>query len=172
MKGFWVEADKVLGLVVDRLALIGGIPIIIMAVGIGREVVGRYFFGAPTQWSIELSENIMVWVVFLGAPYLIFRQGHIRADFFYLKYPKRMKAVADVIIYLAMLSYLGMLSYQAISYNYYLFTRGMKSSSAMSWPLSPIHLTVVIGCVFSFILTLYLLIRKINFLSGGEEDGT
>lgn len=169
MKEFWVAADKVLGSVVDRLALIAGMPIIIMAVGIGREIVGRYFLGAPTQWSVEISENIMVWVVFLGAPYLIFRQGHIRADVFYSKYPKRMKAVADIIIYLVMLSYLGMLSYQAISYNYYLFTRGMKSSSAMGWPLFPIHLTVVIGCVFSFIIAFYLLIRKIYSLSGGEH---
>jgi C4-dicarboxylate transporter DctQ subunit len=48
---------------------VSGMMVVVMMLSTSYEVVARYFFHAPTAWSLELAENLMVATVFLGAGY-------------------------------------------------------------------------------------------------------
>lgn len=49
-----------------------------MSVWVTYEVVVRYFFNSPTIWAVDLAEYTLLAVTFLGAPYLLRINGHVR----------------------------------------------------------------------------------------------
>ncbi|MBZ0123785.1 MAG: TRAP transporter small permease [Roseovarius sp.] len=34
------------------------------------DVIARYFFDAPTYWSLEIAQHLLIWGVFLGLPFV------------------------------------------------------------------------------------------------------
>ena len=77
--------DEKIPKVLRAIAFIGGLSVIVMMISISREVIGRYFFNAPSSWSVELCQHLMVVFTFLGGPYVLVLNAHVRADFFYQK---------------------------------------------------------------------------------------
>lgn len=70
--------------IVDRLsgalavlgaALLGGI-----ALAVFYEVVARFVFAAPTEWSLELTTYALVWSSFFGAAEALRRGRHVKVD--------------------------------------------------------------------------------------------
>lgn len=61
------------------------------------EVIARYFFGAPTTWAHGLSQRIFAVYFVIGAPYVLYHNGHIRMDIIYSRYSKRTKAIVDLL---------------------------------------------------------------------------
>lgn len=47
---------------------------------ISVQVVMRYFFGNPLQWSLEVSRILFVWIVFLGAAVAVRRGQYTALD--------------------------------------------------------------------------------------------
>lgn len=65
-----------------------------------HEVVGRYFFTAPTIWAGDLAV-IMYGIMFMVAsPYCLRDGAHIRTDFLYNRWSDRTKGLVDFLIYL------------------------------------------------------------------------
>lgn len=57
------------------------IVILILVIGsVCLEVVMRYFFRSPQIWVVELSEYALLYITFLGAAWLLGRDGHVRVD--------------------------------------------------------------------------------------------
>ena len=57
--------------------------IIVMAFGIGYEVVVRYAFSAPTPWAFDLSYMLYGTLFMMAGAYTLSRDGHVRGDFIY-----------------------------------------------------------------------------------------
>ena len=53
------------------------------------QVVSRYVFNSPSEYTDELSRYLLIWVGMLGATYLTGQKGHIALDFFIQKYFKK-----------------------------------------------------------------------------------
>lgn len=65
-----------------------------------HEVVGRYFFNAPTIWAGDLSV-IMYGILFMiASPYCLKEGGHIRTDFLYNRWSDKTKGMVDFFIFL------------------------------------------------------------------------
>ena len=52
------------------------------------QVLSRYVFNSPSEYTDELSRYLLIWVGMLGATYLTGQKGHIALDFFIQKYFK------------------------------------------------------------------------------------
>lgn len=50
------------------------------------QVVSRYVFNSPSEYTDELSRYLLIWLGMLGASYLTGQRGHIALDFFIKKY--------------------------------------------------------------------------------------
>ena len=65
---------------VDGMAWIAGILLLFMIFSICCEVLMRYFFNKPLTWTVEITEYILLYITFLGAPWLLKEEGHVRVD--------------------------------------------------------------------------------------------
>ena len=54
--------------------------VLLMSIWITYDVLARNFFGLGSPWFFDLSEYAMVWVTFLGAPWVLLQDRHIRIE--------------------------------------------------------------------------------------------
>lgn len=149
--------------------LAGGVTLVMM-VAIVREVVGRYFFHSPSDWSLELSEYMLVALAYLGAPYTELTEGNIRIDFIYGRYSPRVRAWVDIFINSVATLWSGMLVWQGWRLAWESWQLGSRSSEAMAWPLFPSQVLVPIGALLVCLVLALKTARRIKFLAARGKD--
>lgn len=65
-----------------------------------HEVFARYLFGAPTDWSYELTYMLYGSFFMLGAGYTLLKGQHVRTDIFYNNWSLRRRGIIDATVYL------------------------------------------------------------------------
>ncbi len=65
-----------------------------------HEVIARYVFNAPTDWSYELTYMLYGSHFMLGAAYTLLKGGHVRTDIFYNNWSARTRGIIDATLYL------------------------------------------------------------------------
>lgn len=73
--------------------------IMVMTLGIGYEVVVRYFFRAPTPWAFDLSYILYGTLFMIAGAYTLSRDGHVRGDFIYRLWQPRTQAAVELVLY-------------------------------------------------------------------------
>jgi len=74
--------------------------ILIMAFGVGYEVVVRRLFNAPTSWAFDVSFIMYGTLFMMGGAYTLSRGGHVRGDFLYRLWRPRTQARLEFILYI------------------------------------------------------------------------
>ena len=74
--------------------------IIILTLGTSYEVFVRYALGEPTSWAFDLSYLMYGAVFFMAGAYTLSRGGHVRADIFYRRWPVRVQATLELVLYI------------------------------------------------------------------------
>ncbi len=64
-----------------------------------HEVISRYVFDAPTDWSYEMTYMIYGAFFMLGAGYTLMKGGHVRTDIFYNNWSFRRRGTIDTVLY-------------------------------------------------------------------------
>lgn len=64
-----------------------------------HEVISRYVFDAPTDWSYELTYMLYGAFFMLGAGYTLLKGGHVRTDIFYNNWSLRRRGMIDSTLY-------------------------------------------------------------------------
>lgn len=59
------------------------------------QVVSRYVFSSPLNWTLEVARYLLIWLVFVGAGYVTSQRLHISVDLFVTKMGVRTVAVID-----------------------------------------------------------------------------
>lgn len=62
------------------MAVIAGLLLMFMMFSICYEVVLRYFLFSPLTWVTEISEYILLYATFLGAPWVLKKDAHVKVD--------------------------------------------------------------------------------------------
>lgn len=73
--------------------------ILLMAFGMGYEVLARYLFNAPTAWAFDMSYILYGTLFMVGGAYTLARNGHVRGDFLYRLWKPRTQAIVDLVLY-------------------------------------------------------------------------
>ncbi len=73
--------------------------IMVMAVGVGYEVLVRYGFNAPTDWAFDLTYITYGTLFMMGGAYTLSRGGHVRGDFLYRLWKPRTQARVELVLY-------------------------------------------------------------------------
>jgi TRAP-type C4-dicarboxylate transport system permease small subunit len=62
------------------LAKVAIVVLCLIIFSVCLEIFMRYFLNRPLVWVVELTEYALLWVTFLGAPWLLGQEGHVRVD--------------------------------------------------------------------------------------------
>ncbi|MFC1979972.1 TRAP transporter small permease subunit [Chloroflexota bacterium] len=74
----------------DLLAVLAATLIIFVMLVIALDIVMRYFLNRPIFWVTEIVEYNLLFITFLGAAWVLRKEGHIRVDII----PSRLKPKA------------------------------------------------------------------------------
>lgn len=69
------------------------------------QIYGRSFMATPPSWTEEMSRFTFVWYCFLATSVTLRAKGHLGLDYFYNKFPSKMRSVLDWCIQLITLGF-------------------------------------------------------------------
>jgi TRAP-type mannitol/chloroaromatic compound transport system permease small subunit len=148
--------------------LAGGLTAVMM-IAVIREVIGRYLFHNPSDWSLELCGYLLVGLSYLAAAFTEVQEGHIRIDFLYERLRGKKKTLTDIIIPFIGLCWGLILVWQGSRVAFHSLSIGARSSDAMMWPLFPSQIMVPIGSALLCLVLIAKIIRNIIHLTRGNE---
>lgn len=64
---------------------------------VAADVLLRYLFRIGAVWAGELEWHLLSPIVLLGMSYALLRDGHLRVDIVYARFPERLKRVVDLL---------------------------------------------------------------------------
>ena len=91
-------AGHVLDRVEDAFAVLAAVLLVVGIATVLLEITARYFFGVSYAWVIEINEDILVYLPFLGAAWVLRKGGHVTIDLLETLLPAAVKRGADVAI--------------------------------------------------------------------------
>ncbi|MCR9140017.1 MAG: TRAP transporter small permease [Alphaproteobacteria bacterium] len=78
------------------LAMFSAALIMAMSLWITYDVITRTFFGFASPWAFDLSEYSLVWITFLGAPWVLMQDRHVRIELLVDVLPRPVQRVLGV----------------------------------------------------------------------------
>ena len=81
----------------DGLGHLGGAILALMTLAVFLQVVLRYVFSTGIEGLDEVPRYLFVWLVMIGGAAAMYRLEHTTLDYFRLRLPPRLRALASVI---------------------------------------------------------------------------
>ncbi len=110
----------------ELLAKIGLVALLLIVI---HEVVVRYVFDSPTLHSVELSEYLLVLVVFMSIGWVLKEDRHVAVTFAVDLLPEKMRLVLKTLTSLLTLAFLGILVWKGGKTSITAYTGNYHSSS-------------------------------------------
>lgn len=132
------------------------------------DVIGRYLFKASIFGSQDLTQLMMVIVVFLGFGIEAEEDGNVRIEIFYQHFPKKLKAAMNILAWAV-----GIAAYSMVAYRLYLramsvFVKHNASTMTLGISLAPFLLIAALGCFFMVLQLLSNIVADVMTLCGRD----
>lgn len=110
--------------------------IVLLTLQVTYEVTARYAFALPTSWGYDASYILYGALFMMAGAYTLARNGHVRGDFLYRKWPVKRQAAFDLVLYFVF--YLpGMIALIVSGWDFFSQSMAQNERSAFS-PTGPI----------------------------------
>jgi len=144
---------------------------LILTVLVVVEVLRRYAFNSPTQWSWEVQQQIFALVISLGAGYVLLHKGHVKCDILHNRFPVKLKGWMSLIGVAFALVYLVAITWKGFGWGLTSLTMWEHSPSVWAPPIYHLKLAMFVGCALFLLQGVALFIRNwITAITGKEEE--
>ncbi len=126
-------AGRLHGVITDLGYLAAGLCLAVMAVLYGLEVVMRYFFNAPTRWSLETITFLMLVMMFLAIPHAVRAGMHIAVTLIADMSPRLARTITYAITVIGILL-CGFIGYISFMENYRQYTQDIVTTGNVTIP--------------------------------------
>jgi len=159
--------------VINRLTwlaeLLAEVGLALLLLIVLHEVVVRYVFNSPTLYSVELSEYLLVLVVFLSIGWVLREDRHVAVTFIVDRLPKKMRLGVNVLTSLVTMAFLWVLVWKGGKTAITAFTGGYHSSSLLNFPMWVPYALIPLGAL---ILGLQYIVKILQLFSSSAADGS
>lgn len=153
--------SKTVTAVVKKIGLLGAFTMIGLMMLTVADVFLRKFFNSPILGSFELTEFLLVVLVFFAIPWAAFKKSNVKVDLIVGKFPLRLQAAFNSITCLLSLIITAFCGWYTIPQAIYMLKLG-KVSDMLDIPYYPFYFFVAFGF---FILMFVLLANLIEFVN-------
>jgi TRAP-type C4-dicarboxylate transport system permease small subunit len=159
--------DKKLVWFSSALSYVGAFALFTMMCLTTVDVVGRYIFNRPITGVFELTEYLVLILIFSFIGYTQSQKGHVAVDILLPLLPPRLKKLIDVANHLICLALMGLITWMGVAKALELKVVG-EASPNLHIPAYPFAFYLVLGC---FVMCIELLrsIIQLMFFSQGED---
>jgi len=142
----------------------GGVILLGMMLLTTCDVIGRYVFNLPIAGAYEITEGMMVVIVFLFISHTQASKGHISIDFVIIQLPVRWRIAIDILTHLVSLLMVILLTYMSVI-RWTELMRINEHTAILHLPISPFLLIMAFGFL---VYSLELLKDVIKLFKGKE----
>jgi TRAP-type mannitol/chloroaromatic compound transport system permease small subunit len=157
---------------IDRINIgigkISSFLILILVAIVMYEVVSRYLFNAPTQWTNELSEYLLTGVVMMGGAYCLAEKEHVRVDIIHRNFSDRTQAWIEIFTFFLVLTFVTAIVWKGGEASFDAFIHDRRSMSVMEMPLFPSMVLVPVGAFLLGLQSLAGALRAVLQLTGSQ----
>ena len=133
------------------------LPLIVVVIAV--DVVGRYFFSHPYQWSQEVATLALLLLFVAAIPFTTASDGHVRTETLYEKYSPRLRAVTDAAGALCGAVFMGVIAYWQFHELPGLRARG-EGAEFIDIPYWPISLFVALCMLFGAVQLVLRMVQR------------
>lgn len=157
--------EKALSPIVPVVGNIGSFIIMAVMLLTVADVFGRRFLNKPVTGSYEISQLVLVIIVFTTIAYCQLLKGHITIDLLVSRLQRRIQDVINSIVYVLFLVTFGLLSWQLFVYALEALQKKEVSGTILI-PVYPFAFIAAIGCT---LLCLIVLTHLMMFIAKAVE---
>jgi TRAP-type C4-dicarboxylate transport system permease small subunit len=157
------RANRILGPLADALVRVtagmralSGFVIVVVTLVTGYDVIMRYVFARPLEWSLPISMLGLVIIVMFAIPNIAAQRSHIAMDLFYRKFSRRGKLVADVVTNTATLVFSIVVGLTAAGASMNFLAGGLHTSGSFNLPIWIDYAIVAIGLLVLALVVIFM----------------
>lgn len=166
--------NKVIDWCIIALAAIAGAVLLFLLLAVCFATVSRALFNEPFAFLIDYASYALLYIAFLGAPWLLSKRGHINIDMVINALPPKAKkiwqAVLDLVLAFTCIV-IGVIGFQLTKSN---FVNNVIISDFLNTPQWVLLISVPLGSFFTAVeairLCIYGLIAKPDDTAGKEAQ--
>ncbi|UCD79250.1 MAG: TRAP transporter small permease [Desulfobacterales bacterium] len=152
--------SDVLNTIVKYLA---GFLLAAMTVVVFLQVLFRYVFDAPLDWSEEMATFAFAWMALLGAGVGLKYNQHPSLDVFHSRFPPFLQKTAELLVNLAVMFMLIVLCVAGWQLT---ITMKMQTMAALGYSVAYIYIILPISAL---IMLFHVLVRTVNLFSSSKR---
>lgn len=160
--------SKKMGWISSGLSTLGSIALLSMMLLTTIDVIGRYFFNKPVLGAFELTEFLVLILIFSFLAPSQAKKSHVAVDLVFQHFPIRLRAIVDVFNHLLCLVFMSLIAYRC-----YVRALEIKSFGEATSNLGiikyPFAYFVVFGCAALSVEYLRDLIHLLFVKPEGED---
>lgn len=146
--------------------------IVILTLGTCYEVFVRYLLNSPTAWAFDMSYLMYGAVFFMAGAYTLSRGGHVRADMYYRRWPARVQATVELVLYVVFF-FPGVTALVISGWGYgtsslRIFEVSVNSPAGV--PIWPLKMMIPIGAALLTLQGVAEVLRCVQCLSTGRWE--
>lgn len=145
------------------MAVLCGTMLMIMMMLTVVDVIGRYFFAHPIPGATELTEILLVAVIFLGLPLVSLDRDHVAVDIVTEHLPKRIRTILDLVTTVVSSAVLGVVAWRIWVYADQIGAYG-GATNTLRLPLAPLGylcaVSAAVGAVFMIWAAIGTLVKR------------
>ena len=142
---------------------------VVLVITITYDVIMRYLFNAPTNWSYTLSYMLGATMFCIGQGYVHRINGHVRVDLLYVKFSPKTKLLLDLIFTILFFLPAFLLVSKSLWENFFYSFHVQEKAIHSTWyPITwPYKFLIAIGFSLFFIQGIMRLIEDLRTLVKG-----
>ena len=74
------KAGSIFDRTINILTVAAIVILVFVMLSVCAEVILRYFLNRPLIWVVQVTENSLLYIAFLGAAWVLKREGHVKMD--------------------------------------------------------------------------------------------
>jgi TRAP-type transport system small permease protein len=156
-----------LGVASTWLSYLGVFSLFVMMLITMADVLARYIFNSPILGVFELTEFLVLILIFSFIAYTQAENGHVSVDFLVNRLPKKTRTVVELFNRSACLGLMALIAYMG-------FLRALEmkqvgeTSLNLGIPNYPFVLFLVLGCLVACLEYIRNIIRLVADVEGGQ----
>lgn len=149
------------------LARVGALALVGMMLLTAVDVAGRYLFNTPIVGAFEVTEFLVLILIFSFIGYTQREKSHVSVDLLFSRFPRRAQITIDFVNHLIALVLLGLMAWMGYRNGYELIEVGEKSGN-LGIPHYPFAFFLSLGCLVMCIEFMRDLIRLAISFTGKD----
>ncbi|MEW6261920.1 MAG: TRAP transporter small permease [Thermodesulfobacteriota bacterium] len=147
----WTRLGRWLDRLEDFCFGLAGLILAFIIVSVCLEIVMRYGLRSPLTWVIELTEYGLLYLTFLGAPWLLRKGGHVRVDILLIHLNKTWRRRLDIFSSLVGVWISAVLTVFGFITTWDHWIRDIRNVTLLEFPLGAVMAVIPLGSFLLFI---------------------